>query len=130
MYFSAFSPKQVNCFLNSSAIFYDKIIIIVRSIMKNSRNFSKYSSTSIFPCLMTMLSNFTIFFIFQIFIFKCFFYKYNRFVHFHMVPAALLLIISFFFFKLIIFISCSLKYSLNFFIQSLPLYAQAYFLCF
>ena len=40
---------------------------------------------------------------FQIFLYKC-----NRFLHFHMIPAALLLIISFFLFR-IIFIACSLK---------------------
>ena len=42
--------------------------------------------------------------------------------------AALLVIISFFLFlKLIIFIACSLKYSQNFFMQSLPLYALCLF---
>ena len=38
-----------------------------------------------------------------------------------MITAALLLITSFFFLKIIIFIACSLKYSQNLFIQSLPL---------
>ena len=45
-----------------------------------------------------------------------------------MIPAALLVIISFFLFlKLIIFIACSLKYSQNFLMQSLPLYALCLF---
>ena len=80
LYFSVFSPKQVNCFFK--LFFYDKMIIIVRSIMKNYRNFFRYTifqitygihSTSIFPYIMTMISNFTIFFISQIFILKFFF---------------------------------------------------------
>ena len=45
-----------------------------------------------------------------------------------MIPAALLLIISFFsFIKLIIFFTCSLKNSQNFFMQSLPLYTSCLF---
>ena len=45
-----------------------------------------------------------------------------------MVPAAFLLITSFsFFLELIIFITCSLKDSQNFFIQSLPLYTSFLF---
>ena len=80
-------------------------------------------SASIFPCLMTMTSNFTIFVIFQTIYFQIFPYKYNRFLHFYMISAAVLLIISsFFFLKLIVFIAVSLKDSQNFFIQSLPLY--------
>ena len=75
-------------------------------------------STSIFPCTTTMISNF---FMFQIFIF-IFFYKYNRFLHFYIIPAALWLINSFFLFlKLIIFIACPLKNPQNFSIQCLPL---------
>ena len=85
-------------------------------------------SISIFPCIMTMISIFPIFLIFQIFIVKVFFTNITDFLHFHMIPAALLLIISFFFFlELIIFIACSLKDSQNFFIQSLPLYASCLF---
>ena len=43
MYFSVFSPKQVNCPLNSSNSFYDKMIIVVRSIVKNYCNFFRYT---------------------------------------------------------------------------------------
>ena len=45
-----------------------------------------------------------------------------------MISAGLLLMTSFFFFlKLMIYISCSLKDSQNFFIQSLPLYTSCLF---
>ena len=48
-----------------------------------------------------------------------------------MIPAALLLVISFFFFlKLIISIACSLKDLQNFFIQSLPRCASCLFCMF
>ena len=49
-------------------------------------------------------------------------------MHFHIIPAALLLETSFFFIlKLIIFIACSLKDSQNFFMQSLPLCTSCLF---
>ena len=49
-------------------------------------------------------------------------------MHFHTIPAAILLINLFvFFLKLIIFIACSLKDSQNFFMQSLPLYTSCLF---
>ena len=49
-------------------------------------------------------------------------------MYFHLIPAALLSIISFFFFlKSIILIVCSLKDTQNVFIQSLPLYASGLF---
>ena len=52
-----------------------------------------------------------------------------NFMHygFYMVFAALLLTMFFFFLKLIIFIACFLNNSLNFFIQSLPLYTLCLF---
>ena len=81
-------------------------------------------SSFIFPYIMTMLSNFMIFLSFTYF-FSHFFDKHNRFLHFHMVLAALLLITSLF--KLIIFIVCSLKDSQIFFIQYLPLYTSCLF---
>ena len=79
-------------------------------------------STSIFSCIMTMVSNFTIFFIFQIFIFKFFFTNITDFSIF--MRFLLLFVNNFIFFvlKFIIFIACSLKNSQNVFIQSLPLY--------
>ena len=43
MYFLLFSSKQKNCFSNSFAKDYDKIIIIVRSIVKKYRNFFRYT---------------------------------------------------------------------------------------
>ena len=68
------------------------------------------------------------FVIFQIYVLKIFLHKYNRFVHFRKIPAALCLITSFFsFLKLILFIACSLKDSLNFFIQSLPVHTSKLF---
>ena len=45
---------------------------------------------------MTLISNLRIFFIFQISIFKFFFTNITDFLHFHMIHAALLLIIYFF----------------------------------
>ena len=66
-------------------------------------------NTSIFPGILTMISNFKIF---LTYLFKIFLGKYDRFLHFHMIPAALLLITFFFFFlKLIIFIVYFLKNS-------------------
>ena len=83
-------------------------------------------STSIFPCIVAAISNFTIFFIFQI-PFK-FSLQYNIVLHFHMIPASLLLTTSFFILKLIIFIACSLKDSQKFFFwQSLFLYTPSLF---
>ena len=84
-------------------------------------------STSIFPCIMTIISNFTIFFIFQLFIFK-FFFTNITFLHFLMIPTALFVNnFIFFFLKLVIFNACFLKDSQNFFIQSLPLYTSCLF---
>ena len=77
-------------------------------------------STSLFPSIMTKISKFTIFFIFQIFFFQSFLYKYDRFLHFHMVCADHLL-------KLIILISCFIKDSQNFCRQSLALYTSYLF---
>ena len=113
MYFSVVYPKQSNCFLNSSAnSFMDKMVIIVRSIMKNYRNFFRYTiiwitytirTTSIFSCIMTKISNFFILFYLSKVYFQCFLYKYNRLSYafafhgnFHVVSPALLLKISFF----------------------------------
>ena len=89
-------------------------------------------STSMFSCIMTITTNFTIIFILKNNAkndyFQSFPYKYNRFVHFYMIPAVLLLIISFLsFLKLLIFIACSLKYSQKFFIQSLSLHTSCLF---
>ena len=78
-------------------------------------------STSMLPCIMKMISNLTTFFIFQIFIFKIFL----RFLNFHIIPTALLLITTFFlfnFFLFSVFIVCALKDSQNFFMQYLHLY--------
>ena len=56
--------------------------IIIKTIMKNYGKRFRYTvfqipypmhSTSISPCIMTMISNFTVFFISQIFIFELFF---------------------------------------------------------
>ena len=56
--------------------FYDKIMIIVRSIMKSYRTF---------------LGTFYEFFYLSHIYFQIFLHKYNRFLHFHMIPVALLL---------------------------------------
>ena len=80
-------------------------------------------SMSIFSCIMKMISKFTMFFIFQMFNFKCFLifaFSYdscgtfvNNFI--------------FFFLKLITFIVCSFKNSQNFFIQSLSMCTSCLF---
>ena len=82
--------------------------------------------TSKFSCIMTMISDFTIFF--QIYLSKFYFetskieqnfaFSYdfcNSFVN------------NFSFLKLIIFIACSLKNSHNFFVESLPFYIMCVF---
>ena len=58
--------------------------------------------------------------------FQIFLYTYNRFLHFHIIPADLLLITSFFK-KSVMSIACSLMDSQKFFIQSLPLYISCLF---
>ena len=84
-------------------------------------------SASIFPCIMTIISNFTIFFIFQISVFKFFFTNITD-LHFHIIHAALLFITSFLFFlKLIIFTVHTLKNTKNVVIQSLPPYTPCLF---
>ena len=61
------------------------------------------------------------------YVFSIFFYKYKTFLHFQMIPSALLLITFFILLKLIIFLACSLKNSQNIFIQSFPLYTSCLF---
>ena len=74
-------------------------------------------NTCIFPCIMRMISNVSIFFFLSSTYFQIFIYKYNRFLPLDIIHTALLLIVFFFFLKLIIFIACSLKYSQNFFME-------------
>ena len=101
--------------------------------MKNYWNFFRHNifqityamcSISILPCIMKMISNFTIFFIFQIFIFIFEVLLANiRFLNFHMILAALLLITSFFFyFKINYFHWVFYCFSQNFFMHCLLLY--------
>ena len=86
-------------------------------------------STSIFPCIMTMISNFAIFFYLSNICFQIFLHKYNNFLYFHMIPAALLLIISFFFLFKTNYFHC-LKIYKNFSGNLyLMLIHHAYFLC-
>ena len=105
-----------------------KMLITVRYVLKNYRTFLQYAplwityaicSTSIFSCVVTMFANF----ILKIYLEFCLF-KYNKFLHFHMISAVCFLISSFFFSNITISVACS--HSQSFFIQSLPLF----FLCF
>ena len=89
-------------------------------------NYICYVQNFYIPCTMTMTPSFTEFFTFKICIFK-FFYKYKIFLHFQMIPSALLLITFFILVKLIIFLACSLKNLQNIFIQSFPLYTSCLF---
>ena len=104
------------------------MIILFRSIIKNYRNFFKYTilsvtyamrSTSKFSCIMTMISNFTIFFIFQILIFKFFFINITIFPFSYDFCCFFVKNFIFFLLKSFLFYTCSLNNSQNFFIQSL-----------
>ena len=81
-------------------------------------------STSVFPCIMAMISNFTIIFVFQISIFKFFFTNTTVLCIENDSCCSFVNNFIFFVLKLIIFIACSLKDSQYFFIQSLPLYTS------
>ena len=82
-------------------------------------------SPCISPCLLIIISNFTIFWIFQIFIFKFFFT--NIFAFGYDCCCSFVNSFVFFFLKLIIFIACSLKNSQNIFMESLPLHISYLF---
>ena len=84
-----------------------------------------FYSTSIFP-FMTMISFFYNIFHLSNIYFQIFIYKYNRFLHFLIIPATLLLITSFFPFR-IVFISCSPTNSQKFFIPPHHPYASCLF---
>ena len=97
--------------------YYDKMIILVRFIVKNYGNFFTYTIfwityviciTSIFSCIMTMISNFIIclaYIYISISIVKIFFTVIS-YKSFHMISAACLLTTSFYFFiKLITSVS-------------------------
>ena len=137
MYLSVFSPKQVNCFLNFSASSY--MIIIIRSIMKNYRNFFSYTIFQI-TCAMRIISilscNDSDFYFCDTFhlsniYFQIFLYRYSKFLNFHMIPAVLLLIASSLsFLKLVISLRALLRIHKT---LSWNLYLcihHAYFLCF
>ena len=83
--------------------------------------------TSVFSCIMTMISNFMILFIFQIFIFK-FFLEISEICAFsYDFCCSFVNNFILFFLKLIILIPCSVKHSQNFFIQSLTVYMSCLF---
>ena len=117
MYFPVFSHKQVHCFLNlRSTIFY------MTYAMHN---------TSIFSCIMAVISNFTNFYNFKIFIFNFFFFfTFFLFVCFFFFAFSYDFCYSFvnkfifFFLKSINLITCFLKNSQSFLIQSLPLFTS------
>ena len=81
-------------------------------------------STSIFPCIMTMISNFTIFFIFQIFISNFFFTNITNFSIFINFCSSFVYNFIFFFLKLF-FLRALLK--IHFFMQSLLPYTSCLF---
>ena len=98
--------------------FYDKMIIIVRSIVKNYLNFLKYtkilityamSSTFIFSCIMTKFPKLAIFFYLYHVYLQIFLFKYSRFLSFDKISAVLFLI-TFFFLTLINYLHCILSY--------------------
>ena len=77
-------------------------------------------SSSIFSCIIKMVSHVTIFFIFQIFILNFFVLQIQQVLVFSCDFCCSF--VNNFIFKLIIFIVCSFKDSQHFFIQPLPLY--------
>ena len=87
-------------------------------------------STSIFTCIMTMMSTFMIFSSLA-YLYSICFYKYNRFLHFDMIPVVLLLITSFFLFKInyLLFIFL-LRIHETFWCSLYTRIHHAYFLCF
>ena len=82
---------------------------------------------SIFFCIMTMISNFMLFSIFQIFIFKFFFKSILIFEFSYDSCCSFVNDFIFFFLKLIVFIECFLNNSQNFFMKSLLLYVSCLF---
>ena len=78
------------------------------------------SNTSIFRCIMTIVPNFTIIFIFSMFVFKSLCTNVTICLHFDIVFAVQT--IFFFLLKFNYPIACSLKDPQNLFMQSLPLY--------
>ena len=81
-------------------------------------------STSIFPCIMTIISNFKYFLCFK---YKFFFTNFHIFTISYDSCCAFVNNFIFFFLKLIISIPCSLKDLQNFFMQYLPLYISCLF---
>ena len=80
-------------------------------------------SSSIFSCIIKMVSHVTIFFIFQIFILNFFVLQIQQVLVFSCDSCCSFVNnFIFSFLKLIIFIVCSFKDSQHFFIQPLPLY--------
>ena len=80
-------------------------------------------SSSIFSCIIKMVSHVTIFFIFQIFILNFFVLQIQQVLVFSCDSCySFVNNFIFSFLKLIIFIVCSFKDSQHFFIQPLPLY--------
>ena len=84
-------------------------------------------STSISPCMMTMISNFKKLFIFHIFIFKFFLTNIADFCSFIFSSSSFVNNFFFSFLKLVIFIVHPLKNSQNLFVQSLPIYTSCFF---
>ena len=84
-------------------------------------------STSIFPCIVGMTCKFTIFFAFQIFIFKLFFKNLTFLAFPYDSCCSFVDMFIIFFLKLIIFNACFLKDLQKVFIESLPLYTSCLF---
>ena len=78
-------------------------------------------SASIFPCIMKMISNFTIFLSFKYLFSNLFFKNITGFY------SCCSFVNNFIFFFLKVIIACSLKNSQNFFMQSLTLYTSCLF---
>ena len=84
-------------------------------------------STSLLTCITKIISDFRVFLIFNIFIFKLFFTIIKLFTLSYEFSCLLVNNFIFFFLKLMIFTECPLKASQNFFIQSIPLHTPCLF---
>ena len=111
------------------------MIIIIWTVMKSYKNFSRHfgfkitntmGCASLFACVMTMMSDFSITYIFSIF-FGFLFHKYSILLNLHVILILFLLTITFSSFQNQWFFTCSFKESQNFFIKSFSRYKVCLF---
>ena len=104
-------------FILEIMVIFFKILSIVLFTIYKYDSFQTLKSTAPFTSIMAWVFNFTITFIFCVYLFGLLFDSYCSFVN----------SITFFFSKLIVFTACSVKDSQNFFIEFSHLYALCLF---